>query len=68
MLGLNKCCKCNKIVWWGQQSSISISPIHLNCHQKSIRKYYNNQQKEKMLMTEIREFEYKTGINTLLLS
>jgi len=67
MFGLNKCCKCNGIVWWGQQSSISISPIHLSCHQKYLRNYYDNEEKEKILMSEINEFEMRTGINNNLL-
>lgn len=35
---LERCCRCEKIVWPGQQSSISYSPIHLSCHQESLRK------------------------------
>lgn len=59
MFGLERCCKCGKIVWWGQQSRISFGSIHKECHAKSISEYLSTLSDEGMCMalSEISEMK-----------
>ena len=56
------CCQCKKVVWPGQQSSISFSPIHLKCHQTMIDEARKDPALSVMMATEIRQFERETGL------
>jgi len=64
MFGLKRCCDCNKIVWWGQQSKIHFGPIHKKCHREGLKEFYDGGEMQKKLMKEINEFETKTGLDS----
>ena len=60
---MEKCCECKRIVWPWQQSKISVSPIHLKCHQPIINSLMLDPETARMARQEIRSFEKDTGIN-----
>ena len=58
---MKKCCECKNIVWPGQQSNISFSPIHKKCHKKLILKSMDDDpEMAGMYLKEINEFSRKT--------
>ena len=57
-----KCSECNKVVWPGQKSKMSFSPIHISCHQKSLSKsILKNPELKDMYLAEIKDWEIKIG-------
>jgi hypothetical protein len=50
MFGLKKCCECGKTVWWWQQSGISYSAIHKECHIKILADHMRDLTEDQMCL------------------